>query len=206
MKLLDDLKLAICPVVNYKAVGATYSDAKSALGRSFHSVAAPQRGDGALIPIRFRGMQQRVTIATELALRPALVILVEPPTAVDARVKRRSSPSCKRCATKHNTSYLLISHDIHLVRSLADRVGVLQAGRIGETGETERVLVRPSHACTRSLMDSIPRPHAPTAKKACPSGKPCLGPALSRYRAENTGRKRFCMTLCSRLAQERRSG
>lgn len=82
------------------------------------------------------GMQQRVTIATELALRPALVVLVEPTTALDADVQREIVSILQTMRNKHNTSYLLISHDIHLVRSLADRVGVMQAGRIVETGET----------------------------------------------------------------------
>jgi ABC-type dipeptide/oligopeptide/nickel transport system ATPase component len=82
------------------------------------------------------GMQQRVTIATELALRPALVVLVEPTTALDADVQREIVSILQTMRNKHNTSYLLISHDIHLVCSLADRVGVMQAGRIVETGET----------------------------------------------------------------------
>lgn len=102
------------------------------------------------------GMQQRANIAIAIALDPALLVMDEPTTALDASVQSEIIAILDDLRREHRTSILLISHDINLIRRSCDRVSVMQSGAIVETGVAEEVFDNPRHAYTRALVAAIP--------------------------------------------------
>ncbi|WP_148716200.1 ABC transporter ATP-binding protein [Chitinolyticbacter meiyuanensis] len=98
------------------------------------------------------GQRQRVLIAMALACGPRLLIADEPTTALDAHLRVQILQFLKELAASEGLALLLISHDLALVRSFADRVAVMCEGRIVETGTTTGVLSAPSHPATRALL------------------------------------------------------
>ncbi|CDX16325.1 putative peptide transport fused subunits of ABC superfamily: ATP-binding components [Mesorhizobium plurifarium] len=102
------------------------------------------------------GMQQRANIAIAIALDPALLVLDEPTTALDASVQSEVIAILNDLRRDHKTSILLISHDINLIRRSCDRVAVMQSGAVVESGGAEKVFENPAHAYTKALIASIP--------------------------------------------------
>jgi len=102
------------------------------------------------------GMQQRANIAIAIALDPALLVLDEPTTALDASVQSEVIAILDDLRREHKTSILLISHDINMIRRSCDRVAVMQAGAIVESGDASEVFENPTHAYTKALISSIP--------------------------------------------------
>jgi len=102
------------------------------------------------------GMRQRVVIALALAARPKLVIADEPTTALDVSIQAQIIQLIKRLCREHGTSVMLITHDMGVIAETADRVAVMYAGRIVETGPVADVIHRPQHPYTIGLMGSIP--------------------------------------------------
>ncbi|TGS12915.1 ABC transporter ATP-binding protein [Mesorhizobium sp. M2E.F.Ca.ET.209.01.1.1] len=102
------------------------------------------------------GMQQRANIAIAIALDPALLVLDEPTTALDASVQSEVIAILDDLRRDHKTSILLISHDINLIRRSCDRVAVMQSGAVVESGDAEDVFENPAHAYTKTLIASIP--------------------------------------------------
>jgi peptide/nickel transport system ATP-binding protein len=102
------------------------------------------------------GMQQRANIAIAIALDPSLLMLDEPTTALDASVQSEIIAILDDLRRDHKTSILLISHDINLIRRSCDRVAVMQAGTVVETGDAGDVFDNPAHAYTKALIASIP--------------------------------------------------
>ncbi|TIX07938.1 MAG: ABC transporter ATP-binding protein, partial [Mesorhizobium sp.] len=94
------------------------------------------------------GMQQRANIAIAIALDPALLVMDEPTTALDASVQAEIIAILDDLRREHKTSILLISHDINLIRRSCDRVAVMQAGAVVESGDAKGVFENPSHAYT----------------------------------------------------------
>jgi peptide/nickel transport system ATP-binding protein len=103
------------------------------------------------------GMQQRVIIAMALAKDPALLILDEPTTGLDATVEAEVLDLVAGLQAKFHTSVLFISHNLGVIAKMCDRVGVLYAGRLVEEGTVERVLHDPRHPYTVGLLRCIPR-------------------------------------------------
>ncbi|MFE3279938.1 dipeptide ABC transporter ATP-binding protein [Nocardia sp. NPDC059239] len=101
------------------------------------------------------GLRQRALIATALANDPPLLIADEPTTALDATVAARILDVLAD-AKQRGKALILISHDLSVVARLADRIAVMQAGEIVESGPAEDVLYRPRHDYTKTLLDSIP--------------------------------------------------
>ena len=102
------------------------------------------------------GMRQRVAIAIALLHRPELVIADEPTTALDVTIQSQILYEVRRLADAMGMALIWISHDLGVVAGLADRVAVMYAGRIVESGSVDDVLDRPAHPYTRGLMDALP--------------------------------------------------
>ncbi|MER9253996.1 ABC transporter ATP-binding protein [Mesorhizobium sp. M0598] len=102
------------------------------------------------------GMQQRANIAIAIALDPALLLLDEPTTALDASVQSEIIAILHALRREHKTSILLISHDINMIRRSCDQVAVMQSGTVVESGAADEVFENPAHAYTRALIASIP--------------------------------------------------
>jgi ABC-type dipeptide/oligopeptide/nickel transport system ATPase component len=101
------------------------------------------------------GMRQRVLIAIALAKEPELIIADEPTTALDATVQRRVLVTLDECVRDLGTSLALISHDLAVVAERTDRVVVMYAGRIVESGPTAQILTSPRHPYTQALVASV---------------------------------------------------
>ena len=103
------------------------------------------------------GMNQRVLIGMALANQPQLLIADEPGTALDVTVQAQTLELMADLVARHRTSVLFISHNLGVVREVADRVYVIYRGRIVETGTTEALFDNPRHAYTRALLAAVPR-------------------------------------------------
>ena len=102
------------------------------------------------------GMRQRVMIALALIGAPKLLIADEPTTALDVVVQREILKELREIVKSESMSMLLVTHDLHLARDVADRVSVMYAGYILETGSVPRVLPNPAHPYTEGLLDAMP--------------------------------------------------
>jgi peptide/nickel transport system ATP-binding protein len=114
------------------------------------------------------GQRQRIGIARALVLQPKLVICDEPVSALDVSIRAQVLNLLVELKQSLGLSYLFISHDLSVVRYIADRVLVMNTGKIVESGDHESIWSRPAHAYTRSLIDAVPKP------------------AFSRHRQDNT--------------------
>jgi oligopeptide/dipeptide ABC transporter ATP-binding protein len=102
------------------------------------------------------GMAQRVMIAMMLSSEPSLLIADEPTTALDVSVQAQVLTLLRELVKKKHSSVLLITHDMSVVAEVCDRVGVMYAGDIAETGDVRDVIFNPKHPYTRGLMQAIP--------------------------------------------------
>jgi oligopeptide/dipeptide ABC transporter, ATP-binding protein, C-terminal domain len=124
------------------------------------------------------GMRQRAMIAMALANDPKVLLADEPTTALDVTVQAQIMQLLEELQERRNTAIVLITHDLGLVASHADRIAVMYAGRIVETGTTDEIFGAPRHAYTYGLLSSLARmDHARPAKLEPIPGQP---PSLSR--------------------------
>jgi len=102
------------------------------------------------------GMRQRVLIAMSLACQPSLVIADEPTTALDVTIQAEILDLLREMKSALHLSLLLITHDLGVIAETADRVAVMYAGRIVETGPVRAIFREPAHPYTRGLLASMP--------------------------------------------------
>jgi peptide/nickel transport system ATP-binding protein len=102
------------------------------------------------------GQQQRVMLAMAFACRPDLIVLDEPTTGLDVTTQRHVLDTVREMCRSYRVAAVYVSHDLAVVGELADRVGVMYAGRLIELGATARVFTAPGHPYTRSLLRAIP--------------------------------------------------
>ena len=102
------------------------------------------------------GMRQRVAIAMALACVPSLLMADEPTSALDATVQAQVIGLLKRIQAEFELAVLFVTHDLQLVSHVADRVIVMYAGRVVESGPVAQVIASPQHAYTRDLLACVP--------------------------------------------------
>ncbi|ABN75249.1 ABC transporter ATP-binding protein [Cereibacter sphaeroides] len=98
------------------------------------------------------GQRQRIAIARSMILKPRVIVLDEPTSALDRSVQKQIVDLLRDLQARHGLSYLFISHDLAVVRALADYILVMKEGRIVEEGQTADIFDRPQEAYTRTLM------------------------------------------------------
>jgi len=103
------------------------------------------------------GQRQRIAIARALSSDPDVIILDEPTSALDISVQAQILNLLGQLQRERGLTFLLISHNVSVVRHLANRVAVMYLGQIVELGDAEQVLERPSHPYTRLLLEAVPR-------------------------------------------------
>ena len=133
------------------------ADRKQIIGEMLTAVGLSPE-DAHKYPHQFSGGQrQRIAIARALIIRPKLVIFDEAVSALDVSVRAQILDLIADLCHQYGLTYLFISHDLNVVRTVTDRVLVMKAGQIVEQGDTEKVLSDPQHSYTRALIDAAPR-------------------------------------------------
>ncbi|MFE2144933.1 ABC transporter ATP-binding protein [Streptomyces sp. NPDC059456] len=118
------------------------------------------------------GMLQRVVIAAALMGDPALILADEPTTALDVTTQAEVVALLGELRESFGTGLLFVTHDLGLAAAISDRVYVMYAGRIVETGPAEELFTRPRHPYTAALLASTPRLDAPRGRLAAIEGRP----------------------------------
>ena len=102
------------------------------------------------------GMRQRVVAAMGLATNPELLIADEPTTSLDVTIQAQFLGLIRGLQREHQTSVIWVTHDLGIVAQMCDRVNVMYAGRIVESGEVRKIYKDPQHPYTKALLDSVP--------------------------------------------------
>jgi oligopeptide/dipeptide ABC transporter ATP-binding protein len=151
------------------------------------------------------GQAQRIAIARALVSSPDLVIFDEPVTALDVSVQAQIIRLMSELKGDLQLTYLLIAHDLSVVRVLADRVATMYLGRFCEIGETEDIFQRPAHPYTAALLSAIPpRPNQPEPRTQIrllgepPS--PLSPPSGCRFRTRCAYAQDICAAVTPQLA------
>ena len=165
----------IAEVLRLKRALTSAQSAQAAIELIAHTgIPEPERRAGAYPHQLSGGQRQRAMIAMALACAPKLLLADEPTTALDVSLRGQMLELLDDLRRDHGMAVLLITHDLNLVRRFADRVAVMQHGRLVEQGATESIFNAPEHPYTRQLMAS--RPERDVVEAAADAG---ATPALS---------------------------
>jgi oligopeptide/dipeptide ABC transporter ATP-binding protein len=104
------------------------------------------------------GQLQRVAIARAISLEPELLILDEPTSALDVSVQAQILRLLEELRTRHDLTYVFISHDLSVIHYISDVIGVMYLGRIVESGPSSEIFASPSHPYSRALLEAAPEP------------------------------------------------
>jgi peptide/nickel transport system ATP-binding protein len=139
-------------------VRVAHAEARSRARDALGMVGIPSPDERlAAYPHQFSGgMRQRVAIAIALLHRPDVLIADEPTTALDVTIQAQILAEVQTLATAHGTALIWITHDLSVIAGIADRIAVMYAGRVVETGPAETVLDAPLHPYTGGLIGSVP--------------------------------------------------
>ena len=147
------------------------------------------------------GQRQRIALARALALRPKLIVADEPVSALDVSIRAQILNLMTSLQDSHGLTYLIISHDLSVVRYIADRIGVMYLGKLVEIGPSEVVYGQPAHPYTLGLIASVPVPD-PTVERfkaeATPPGdlpSPVTPPSGCRFRTRCPRAQTICAEL-----------
>ena len=150
-------------------------------------------------PFEFSGgMRQRIVIAIALAANPDILICDEPTTALDVTIQAQILELMMELKDKLGMAIIMITHDLGIVASMCDRIAVMYAGRIVETGTCDEIFYHPKHEYTKGLLESIPRLDSTKHEKLIPiEGNPVdlLNPPEG---CEFAPRCKNCMKICLR--------
>lgn len=120
------------------------------------------------------GMRQRVTIALAALLKPRIMIGDEPTTALDVVVQRGVIQLLKDIQRKLKNTIIMVTHDMGVHANIADRIGIMYAGKIVEEGPTENIFERPCHPYTKYLINSLPKFGDKRMRESVPGSPPSL--------------------------------
>jgi peptide/nickel transport system ATP-binding protein len=111
------------------------------------------------------GQRQRIGLARALMLNPSVIVADEPVSALDVSIRSQVLNLMKRLQAEHNLTYIVISHDLAVVKYLSDRIGVMYLGRMVETGSGDDIYNRAAHPYTAGLLSAVPIPD-PTIERS----------------------------------------
>ncbi len=152
------------------------------------------------------GQRQRIGLARALTMKPKLIVADEPVSALDVSVSAQVLNLMRRLQADHELTYVVISHDLAVVRYLADRIGVMYLGKLVEIGASDDVYARPAHPYTAALIGAIapPDPAARRAERGGITGElpsPINPPSGCRFRT----RCPLAQEICARQEPRARS-
>ncbi len=120
------------------------------------------------------GMRQRVTIALASSLNPSIMIGDEPTTALDVVVQRGVVQMLKEIQQELKNTIIMVTHDMGVHANVADRIGIMYAGKIVEEAPTEKIFANPAHPYTQFLINSLPKFGDKTMRDSAPGSPPSL--------------------------------
>ena len=121
------------------------------------------------------GQRQRVGLARALALNPKVIVADEPVSALDVSIRSQVLNLMKSVQQAHGLTYIVISHDLSVIRYMADRIGVMYLGKLVEIGTGDQVYLNPAHPYTAGLLETIPEPDPEIARARAEGDVPIKG-------------------------------